>query len=185
MTVDNPHMDRRAGSDSKGLSRRQMIRSAAVAGAAAWTAPVIIDSLSSPAAAVTVGPCNYYVFLIRRDGASANCNIVNNAPVPPSGTGSCASTPGNNIGVCTSYVRQTSASTPVTITLTSCTVSSDTATVVFSTTSPGCQFQGQAQTTLCDAAPTLTAPTGTTTTTVTRTGFLQNQIFFVYLAIAC
>jgi hypothetical protein len=34
-----------------GLSRRQMIKASAVAGAAAWTAPTIIDSLSSPAAA--------------------------------------------------------------------------------------------------------------------------------------
>jgi hypothetical protein len=34
-----------------GLSRRQMIKASAVAGAAAWSAPVIIDSLSSPAAA--------------------------------------------------------------------------------------------------------------------------------------
>jgi hypothetical protein len=43
--------------DTRGLSRRQMIRASAVAGAAAWTAPVIIDSLSSPAAAFTTKPC--------------------------------------------------------------------------------------------------------------------------------
>jgi hypothetical protein len=36
-----------------GLSRRNLIKAAGVAGAVAWTAPVIIDSLSSPAAAVT------------------------------------------------------------------------------------------------------------------------------------
>lgn len=46
------------GSERSGLSRRQMIRASAVAGAAAWTAPVILDSLSSPAAAVTVGGCH-------------------------------------------------------------------------------------------------------------------------------
>lgn len=40
---------------SRGLSRRDMIKGAAVAGAAAWTAPVIIDSLSSPAAAASCG----------------------------------------------------------------------------------------------------------------------------------
>ena len=38
-----------AGSGS--IDRRTLIKGAAVAGAAAWTAPVIIDSLSSPAAA--------------------------------------------------------------------------------------------------------------------------------------
>jgi hypothetical protein len=42
--------------DKPGLSRRQMIKASAVAGAAAWTAPVIIDSLSSPAAAGSM-PC--------------------------------------------------------------------------------------------------------------------------------
>jgi len=36
-----------------GLSRRDMIKGAAVAGAAAWTAPMIIDSLTSPAAAAS------------------------------------------------------------------------------------------------------------------------------------
>jgi len=36
---------------AEGLSRRDMIKGAAVAGAAAWTAPMIIDSLTSPAAA--------------------------------------------------------------------------------------------------------------------------------------
>ena len=42
-----------------GLNRRQMIKAAGIAGAAAWTAPVIIDSLSSRAAAVTVAPGCY------------------------------------------------------------------------------------------------------------------------------
>jgi hypothetical protein len=40
--------------EGKGLSRRQMIKASAVAGAAAWTAPMIIDSLASPAAAASV-----------------------------------------------------------------------------------------------------------------------------------
>ena len=41
------------GEVSRGLSRRTMIKRAAAAGAVAWTAPMIIDSLASPAAAVT------------------------------------------------------------------------------------------------------------------------------------
>jgi hypothetical protein len=41
----------------EGLSRRDMIKSAAAAGAVAWTAPVIIDSLASPAAAASC-PCD-------------------------------------------------------------------------------------------------------------------------------
>jgi hypothetical protein len=49
--------DARSKADG-GLSRRSMIKGAAVAGAAAWTAPMIIDSLSSPAAAGSI--CNKY-----------------------------------------------------------------------------------------------------------------------------
>ena len=45
-----------------GLSRRQLIKAAGIVGAAAWTAPVIIDSLSSPAAAATVAPGCYFAF---------------------------------------------------------------------------------------------------------------------------
>jgi hypothetical protein len=39
--------------ENPGIDRRTLIKGAAVAGAVAWTAPVIIDSLSSPAAAAT------------------------------------------------------------------------------------------------------------------------------------
>ena len=39
-----------------GIDRRTLIKRAAVAGAVAWTAPVIIDSFASPAAAQTTGP---------------------------------------------------------------------------------------------------------------------------------
>jgi hypothetical protein len=39
--------------ERRGMDRRTMIKAAGIAGAAAWSAPVIIDSLSSPAAAVT------------------------------------------------------------------------------------------------------------------------------------
>jgi hypothetical protein len=41
--------------ERRGLSRRDMIKGAAAAGVAAWTAPVILDSLMSPAAAAS-GP---------------------------------------------------------------------------------------------------------------------------------
>ena len=37
----------------RGMTRRDMIKASALAGAAAWTAPVIIDSVASPAAAQT------------------------------------------------------------------------------------------------------------------------------------
>jgi hypothetical protein len=42
---------------SEGVDRRTLIKGAAIAGAAAWTTPLIIDSLSSPAAAASCVPC--------------------------------------------------------------------------------------------------------------------------------
>jgi hypothetical protein len=42
-------------SHGSGIDRRTLIKAAAAAGAGAWVAPVIIDSLASPAAAATCG----------------------------------------------------------------------------------------------------------------------------------
>jgi hypothetical protein len=53
--------------NSRGLSRRDMIKGAAVAGAAAWTAPMIIDSLTSPAAAAS--GCTMYAVKLQPDGS--------------------------------------------------------------------------------------------------------------------
>jgi hypothetical protein len=59
-----------------GLNRRQMIKAAGIAGAAAWTAPMIIDSLSSPAAAVTVSPGCYRFYW----SISGTCSYTNTDP---------------------------------------------------------------------------------------------------------
>ena len=56
-----------------GMDRRALLKRAAVAGAAAWTAPMIIDSLASPAAAGT-GP----IVLVQK---AQNQNVGNTAPV--------------------------------------------------------------------------------------------------------
>jgi len=53
--------------ESRSLSRRKMIKAAAITGAAAWTAPVIIDSIASPAAAVTC-PAGKYQYLVLWSG---------------------------------------------------------------------------------------------------------------------
>lgn len=45
-----------------GIDRRTLIKRAAATGAVAWTAPLIIDSLASPAAAVTVAAGCYDLF---------------------------------------------------------------------------------------------------------------------------
>ena len=80
---------------SKGIDRRTLIKGAAVAGAAAWTAPMIIDSLASPAAAGTPGPCvkNYYA----RINFTGCANIGGgNQCFSPSGVLGCDVSPGGN-----------------------------------------------------------------------------------------
>src|SRR6478752_512342 len=53
--------------DQPGLSRRQMIKASAAAGAAVWTAPVIIDSLTSPAAAGSVPiSCSWFFVIFKK-----------------------------------------------------------------------------------------------------------------------
>src|SRR5207248_362841 len=54
--------------DSRGLSRRELIRASAVAGAGAWIAPTIIGSLRSPAAAQTAECTTFYSYQTQPDG---------------------------------------------------------------------------------------------------------------------
>jgi len=83
--------DRDDTNRSRALSRRQMIRASAVAGAAAWTAPAIVDSLTSPAAAMTLQSSpllcsNLYVvftyhhatYVMRVNQGSSTCAGSNN-----------------------------------------------------------------------------------------------------------
>lgn len=88
----------------EGVDRRTLIRRAAVVGAAAWTAPIVIDSLASPVGALT-GTCSYTQWDIETCGfdgftnaqdcvppALADCTKVNTAP-----TGFCTSEGGITI----------------------------------------------------------------------------------------
>ena len=158
-----------------------MIKAAAAAGAGAWAAPMIIDSLASPAAALTPGPCNYYVIRFSRNGNSANCAGGVAPTTTPVGS---ASTPGNNVGVCTSYTRVTSATTPVNLTI-SCTGGADEAGTVTITSPAGCQFQGaSAPSPTCPTAPALSAASGTQLV-FDESGVGQNSPWFAAVAIAC
>src|SRR5579862_8250686 len=70
----NSDEDRRGG---RGLTRREMIRASAVAGAAAWTAPVIIDSLASPASAGSVLATGIsHIDVVFQAGADAPCSLT-------------------------------------------------------------------------------------------------------------
>ena len=76
---DAPEKDSGRG----GMDRRTMIKAAAVAGVGAWTAPMIIDSLSSPAAALST-PCSVFAFVINgaNDGATT-CTATRRGPNLP------------------------------------------------------------------------------------------------------
>jgi hypothetical protein len=91
-TEDVTEGARERATTRRGLSRRDMIRASAVAGIGAWTAPVIIDSLASPAAAGSV-KCQgnkYYAKLVGRGTGAGpsyhpgNCYYA--APLCNSGT---------------------------------------------------------------------------------------------------
>jgi len=73
-----------AGADQieGGTSRRDLIKGAVIAGTLAWTAPVIIDSLASPAAAATSG-C--YRAFYDWDVATSAFIRINTVPLPTGG----------------------------------------------------------------------------------------------------
>jgi hypothetical protein len=63
----------RTHGEREGISRRSLIKRAAATGAVAWAAPTIIDSIASPAGAITGGfPCSY---------ASVVCQLATGAIV--------------------------------------------------------------------------------------------------------
>jgi hypothetical protein len=64
--------------ESRGLDRRALIKRAAAVGAAAWTAPVIIGSLASPAGAATITPgCYRYQYDVNAGFfSSGSCSWV-------------------------------------------------------------------------------------------------------------
>ena len=41
------------------IARRSLLKKAAIAGAVAWTAPVVLESVTNPAGALTCAPGNY------------------------------------------------------------------------------------------------------------------------------
>jgi hypothetical protein len=67
----------------RGIGRRTLIKRAAAAGAVAWSAPVILDSLSSPAAAFSCGTCFKVGFQAVDDNDS---NPTGTGPNNPNGS---------------------------------------------------------------------------------------------------
>ncbi len=105
-------MDTHQRDEHTSLSRRDLIKRAAAAGAVAWTAPLVVESLTSPAGALTPGPCQpYYVKMLPSgtcynagpaSGAGRRCGVASNSvsfPLPQGvkcGSGCGASCSGAN-----------------------------------------------------------------------------------------
>lgn len=55
-----------------GIGRRDLIKRAAAVGAAAWTAPLVLESVTNPAGALTPGPCTKYAVKLTPTGGCAS-----------------------------------------------------------------------------------------------------------------
>jgi hypothetical protein len=77
------------GVDAGTIGRRTLIKRAAAAGAVAWTAPMVLDSLSSPAAAGTL-PHGCHVSYLNFDGCAWQGTNPNPAHVCAPSTSGCA-----------------------------------------------------------------------------------------------
>ena len=94
----------------EGISRRSLIKRAAATGAVAWAAPTIIDSIASPAAAITGGfPCSYVTIVYTLNGTgpfaikiiqdATTCQLTNATSGDGTFTASCGGvTYDNNSG---------------------------------------------------------------------------------------
>jgi len=87
--------------DEHSLDRRSLIKKVGVAGAAAWVAPVVIESLVSPAAAASIPPGTYRLRL-----SSERCNPTpllppDDVPPPPTCTQLAADYPATDFAITT------------------------------------------------------------------------------------
>jgi hypothetical protein len=73
--------------EQRGVDRRTLIKRAAATGAVAWTAPLIIDSLTSPAAALTcAGECFRFQILADQDCGFVSPRTETVSTIAPCGT---------------------------------------------------------------------------------------------------
>jgi hypothetical protein len=141
-----------------GVDRRTLIKRAAAAGAVAWTAPVIIGSVASPAGAITCpGNCVQIQFPVDNTGACNTNSVAFGATCTPTSP-TCTSTTTIGAGVaygavCMNPTTQCGSTTnPVTFAL------NTTSATCFTTTAASCPAQrqflaAQAGTLLATGAP--------------------------------
>jgi hypothetical protein len=78
----------------RSINRRTIIRNAAAVGVAAWTAPVIIDSIASPAAAVSAAGCYRVEFV---QSTSTGCGTFHRNSPAANGSGCFSPSLWNNL----------------------------------------------------------------------------------------
>lgn len=166
-----------------GLSRRDMLKGAAAAGAAAWSAPVVLGSVASPAAAAS-GPCALYVYRVH-----AQANACGAYALMPTAT--CATPTSTTCASCSpcSAGTRTTVAAPANITFSGCSyVNQGTLTLGTATaTGPGCTFVGFAAFTSCQGANAvaLTPGSGSTTQNLgTLASVANNSDAYVYLLVS-
>lgn len=77
---DRDTLGRTEGSDASRLGRRALLRRAAIVGGVAWTAPLVVESLASPAGALTLSGC-YRFSVVPTTSGCANAPIASGAAV--------------------------------------------------------------------------------------------------------
>jgi hypothetical protein len=84
--LDGAAIDDPARPPDRGIDRRTLIKRAAATGVVFWTAPVILDSLASPAAALT---CNGACFRVQFPGATDCAGQLSETVVSGRDLGDC------------------------------------------------------------------------------------------------
>ena len=172
--------------------RRTFLRRAAVVGGAAWTAPMIVGSLASPAGALTLPGCSLYVLLLDRNGNSAGAAISLSASTTPVNCGSAITAP----ATCGTLTRITTNGTaPVGTVTFSADYDDDLAafSYTFGETATPCSIvaeghtPGTSNSTACQTNPTLTAVAGNPSS-ITRSvpaADVNNVHAWAYVVVAC
>lgn len=108
-----------------GLDRRTLIRRAAVAGAVAWTAPVIVGSVASPAGATTITPgCYKMLFTVNATSCSNGPTVgATGCSVSGSACSSPAASIPSDVAACVTVTSPASCSTASTSAATAVTFS--------------------------------------------------------------
>lgn len=174
--------------DAARIDRRTLIRRGVIAGAVAWSAPIVVESLRAPAGALTPTGCYLYVFRLDRNGNSGNAQVTLSA------LDSCATTVTGLAGTCDDFTRVTANGTAPVGTVTfsaSYDNGLDAFSFSFSESSTACAVAGSAITagtgtsTACAASVSLAPASGNPLVLSVPATDVNNTRAWVYVAVSC